>query len=214
MTAPRHHPSSDLILDYARGAMSPGRALVMDAHVAACPECRAGVRIAEAVGGALLAELPPAAMAPDALEQALARLDRPAPPPPAVRRKPADWIDVPPDVLEAVATRKRWAAPGVWVATISSDRRTGASTYLLGIGAKIEVPRHSHRGREMTCVLKGAFRDGEATFAAGDFAECDEAVEHQPRTTADGECVCLISVDHRLVPRSWQARLFQPFVGI
>jgi putative transcriptional regulator len=214
MTTPQLHPSEDLILDYARGALDAGRALVLETHIGACARCRAGARIAEAVGGALLAELPPAEMAPDALERALAGLDRPLAPAAAPARKPADWIDVPPAVLDAFKTRKRWAAPGVWVATVSYDRRTGKRTYLLGIGANIAVPRHSHRGRELTCVLKGAFEDGHTLHAAGDFADCDEAVEHQPRTTTDGECVCLISVDHRLVPRSWTARMLQPFVGI
>ena len=214
MTAPRLHPSDEMIFDYARGALDAGRALVVETHIGACAACRTGARIAEAVGGALLTELPPTPMAPDALERALASLERPAPASSAPARGPSDWIDVPPAVLDAYRTRKRWAAPGVWVATVSHDRRSGKRTYLLGIGANIAVPRHSHRGRELTCVLKGAFADGPTVHAAGDFVECDEAIEHQPKTTADGECVCLIAVDHRLVPRSWMAHVLQPFVGI
>jgi putative transcriptional regulator len=213
MTAPNLHPSDELILDFARGALDAGRALVLETHVGACARCAAVAGVAEAVGGALLTELPPAEMAPDALERALAALDRPA----AVAEpalKPKDWIEVPAAVLDAYRTHKRWAAPGVWVATVSHDRRSGKRTYLLGIGANIAVPRHSHRGQELTCVLKGAFTDGRTVHAAGDFADCDETVEHQPRTTDDGECVCLIAVDHRLVPRSWTARVLQPLVGI
>ena len=78
MSAPRHHPPPELIVDYARGAIAPGPALVLAAHFGACAECRASLRVAEAVGGALLAELEPAEMAPDALARALASIERPA----------------------------------------------------------------------------------------------------------------------------------------
>jgi putative transcriptional regulator len=213
MSQPRHHPSSELILDYARGALEPGRALVLDAHIGACPACAADVRAAEAVGGALLAELPPAEMAADALEQVMARIESPAPQPRALRQPP-DWIKVAPDVLAAASRRRRWAAPGVWVATVTQDRRTGARSYLLGVGANIAVPLHSHRGQEMICVLKGAYEDRGAIHSVGDFAENDDEVEHEPRSTFDGECVCLIAADARLVPRNWVARLLQPVVGI
>jgi putative transcriptional regulator len=66
----------------------------------------------------------------------------------------------------------------------------------------------------MVCVLKGAYRDGDVLYGPGDFASNDETVEHQPRITADGECVCLISAEGALVPRDWVGRFFQPFVGI
>ncbi len=214
MTAPRFHPSSDLILDYARGGLEPGRALVLNAHFGACAECAETLRVAEAVGGALLAETAPVEMSDGALDRALAMLDQPPVPEPVSPDPREDWIRVAPEVLTAALKRKRWAAPGVWVATVSHDRKSGARTYLLGVGANIAVPRHSHRGQELVCVLKGAFRDGEAVHAAGDFSMNDEDIEHTPKTTQDGECVCLISADHRLVPRGWQARVLQPFVGI
>jgi putative transcriptional regulator len=207
------------LVDFARGALEPGRGLVVRTHLTACAACRATVRLAEAVGGALLAETPPVALDPDSLDLALARIERPAPPAspaPAVPSsgRPRDWIPVPSDVLSAFARRKRWAAPGVWVAPVSRDRRTGARSYLLGVGPGIAVPRHTHKGAELTCVLKGAFEDGESTFRAGDLAEADESLVHQPRVTHDGECVCLIAADSALIPRNLIGRLMQPFVGI
>jgi putative transcriptional regulator len=215
MTAPNLHPSDELICDFARGSLETGRALVLRAHLSVCPECRASVRVAEAVGGALIGELPPAEMAPDALAQALARLDGPPTPPPATAAKqPQDWIRVPTDVLEAAERHKRWAAPGVWVAPISRDRKTGARSYLLGVGAGMAVPLHTHRGSEFTCVLKGAFEDRGQIHGPGDFVETDEDVIHKPRVTRDSECVCLIATDDALVPLSWMGRLFQPIVRI
>lgn len=214
MSTPTRHPSEDLILDFARGALEAGRALVLRAHLGVCPECRARLRLAEAVGGALIDELPPAELAPDALAMALARLDQPPPPTTPPGRRPEDWIRVPQDVLLAAERHRRWAAPGVWVAPVSRDRRTGARSYLLGIGPGIAVPLHTHRGSELVCVLKGAYKDRGRIYREGDFAENDEAIEHQPRVTRDGECVCLIAADHALVPRNLMARVMQPFVGI
>ncbi|MEO8927377.1 MAG: ChrR family anti-sigma-E factor [Caulobacteraceae bacterium] len=210
---PRHHPPHERLVGYGTGALRIDRALVISTHLRACETCLGEVALTEAVGGALLASLPPAQMAPDALERALARIERPAPkaPPPAL--PPPGWIEIPRDVALAVRHRRRWAAPGVWVAPVIGGPR-GPRGYLLRVGAGMTMPRHTHAGSEMTCVLKGAFTDRGETYGPGDFAECDESVDHQPKVTADGECVCLVAVDASLVPRDWVGRLFQPLVRI
>jgi putative transcriptional regulator len=214
MTIPTRHPAEELILDYARGALEAGRALVMSAHLGACPACGAALRLAEGVGGALIEELEPATLEPDALARALARLDTPPTPPAATQRPPDDWIRVPTEVIAAATRHKRWAAPGVWVAPVTRDRKTGARSYLLGIGPGIAVPRHTHKGSEFVCVLKGAFEDRGVIYGPGDFAESDENIEHRPHVTRGGECVCLAAADHPLVPRALIGRLFQPLVRI
>ncbi len=63
-------------------------------------------------------------------------------------------------------------------------------------------------------MVKGAYKDRGRIYGPGDFAENDEDVEHRPRVTRDGECVCLIAADDLLAPRSLAARLLQPLVGI
>jgi putative transcriptional regulator len=216
MTHPNHHPSESLVLDHARGVLEYGRDLVIRAHLSACPECRAAVALAEAVGGALVDELAPAEMAADALARALVAIDAgPPPQPPAASAPlPPDWIRVPADVLHAARRNRRLAAPGVWVAKVAGGGRVGARSYLLGVGKGIAVPRHTHLGSEFVCVVKGAFTDRGHTYGPGDFAESDEEIEHEPRVTDDGECVCLVACDNRLVPRSLMARVFRPFVGI
>jgi len=187
---------------------------VVSAHLNACPTCRAASRFAEAVGGALLSEIEPAALAADALAKVMTRLDPPLPPPFRAGRAPDDWIRVPPDVLEAAQRRRRWAAPGVWVANITGNPKAGPRSYLLGVAAGMAVPRHTHNGTELVCVLKGAFEDRGVIYGSGDFAESDEAVEHRPHVTRGSECVCLAAADNALVPRDLIGRLFQPFVGI
>lgn len=209
----RHHPSHDLLVDYATGALRADRALVVVTHLRACQACAGEVALAEAVGGALLASLPPTDLAADALERALARIERPPPNSPTRTPRPPGWIEIPPDVVEAVRTRRRWAAPGVWVAPVIGEPG-GPRSYLLRVGARMGVPRHTHLGSEMVCVLKGAFTDRGETYSPGDFIESDDEVDHQPRVTAEGECICLVAVDASLVARDWIGRIFQPFVRI
>jgi putative transcriptional regulator len=225
--SPRHHPSAERLIDLAAGKASADRALVVDAHVRACRACAAEVAMAEAVAGAMLGALPAAPMEPDALALALARIERPAPPRPPARTGaargnssmdrpdgwPDGWIVAPHAAVEAAHRRRRWAAPGVWVASVTGGP-FGRRSYLLRVAAGMSVPRHTHRGPELVCVLKGAYEDRGEIFGPGDFCESDEAVEHRPRVTAEGECVCLVAVDASLVARDWVGRLFQPIVRI
>jgi putative transcriptional regulator len=210
---PKHHPSESLLMDYAAGTLDAARELVIGAHVASCETCAQEIALMETVGGAMLESLQPAPTSPEALAMVLGRIERPEPAsPPPVDQKP-DWIRVPSAVLEAAKTRRRWAAPGVWVAPITGDRK-GVRAYLLRIGKGMSVPYHTHRGAELVVVLKGAYADGDTCHRAGDFAENALELVHQPEATRDGECICLIAADGALVPRDWIGRLFQPFVGI
>lgn len=210
---PRHHPTEDILVEHALGRLQPGRDLVVAAHVAACSSCRIKMRETEIVGGALIETLAPETMAADALQRALAAIDRPEPPSPSSPAPPTGWIGFSSPAVERAWRRRRWAAPGVWVAPVV--RGPGAMrTYLLSVGAGMSVPRHSHRGAEMITVMTGAYDDRGAVHGPGDFACNDEAVDHKPTVTAERACVCLICADARLIPLDWVGRLFQPIVRI
>ena len=212
---PAHHPSADRLVQYAAGAMSPGPRLVIECHLMACATCRQEVALAEAIGGALLRDVEPEPLSPDALASALARIEVPGPGRPRGHAAPIpqDWIQTPPEIVDALAKRRRWAAPGVWVAPVRREA-DGRRSYLLRVAAGMRVPRHTHKGAEMVCLLKGSFVDRGMTFGPGDFVESDEAVDHQPAITREGECVCMVAAESALVPRDWIGRLFQPLVGI
>ena len=76
------------------------------------------------------------------------------------------------------------------------------------------VPEHSHGGRELTLVLKGAFTDGETVFKRGDIEEADETLTHQPEATPDEDCICLAVTDAPLKFKSLLVRMVQPVLGI
>jgi len=206
-----HHPSEDLLLDLAAGRLERGPALVMRAHLHACPVCSAEAARLEAVGGALLDALPPAALDEDALARALARIETPAPtPPPTAKIR----VDLPGILAGEALGPRRWMAPGLWLRRVESDHGSGFNTYLLHSGPGRRLARHSHAGVEYVCVLQGAFADETGRYGPGDFACGDEALEHSPLAEPGEACLCLISTEGRLQMRGLIARAIQPFVGV
>jgi len=207
-----HHPAPDLLLGHAAGTLARGPDLLVNAHLRACPVCRAGARRFEAVGGALLDALPPSEMAPDALARALASIERPQPPEPPERKAVPAGMD-----LESVLGDLKLGArlplgPGLWMRRVLRDGP--AVTYLLRSGPGRRLPMHSHTGMEYVCVLKGAFSDETGRYGPGDFAESDDTLVHSPVTDMSGECICLIAADGPMQMKSLLGRAMQAFVGL
>ena len=193
----RHHPSDTTLTAYAAGTLSEGAGLVIQAHLDVCPACHGTLGLLEAVGGALVEDLAPADLAADALDKALASLDRPAPPEP---REPQEGP-------------RRWLAPGVWKTLV----RTGPGrerVYKLEIPAGMQLPRHTHKGGEFLQVLSGRFRDASGSYEPGDFAEADDEDEHRPLIGGDGPCVCLIWTEQPILMRDTLGKVLQPWLGI
>lgn len=215
------------MLDYATGALSEGWSIAIATHLALCPACRDRLALAEAAGGALLETAAPVALASDSWDRLRARLGdtppvTPAPPRPAPVRAAPDRLPVravlPQPLRDYVGgdlDSLRWKPLGRGAYHIpiqTADRSVSAR--LLRIPAGRPVPEHSHGGRELTLVLKGAFRDGDDLFARGDLEEADEHLNHQPIATEDEDCICLAITDAPLRFRSWVVRMVQPILGI
>jgi len=215
-----HHPSEDVLWDYYRGALKPGLALVVRSHLELCPHCRNDIALFDGIGSALLDEIEGVALADNALDLALARIERPEADPPAVKPRPKppaflDGIDLP-EALKAAHIRGRtWVAPGVWLARVDvPGTKRDTLTYLLRVPPGMAMPEHTHRGRETTVVLSGGFKDTRHSYGVGDFLCCDEDDHHSPETEADEDCICLIAQEAPIVPLTWLGRLLQPFARI
>ena len=209
-----HHPSEEVLLDLAAGRLGRGPALVGGAHVRACPACRIATDRFEAVGGALLEAEPPAAMAPDALARALARIGAPHPPDPPPARVVVGGIDLSDVLGEAPLGPRRTLGPGLSLHPILADRATGASTYLLRSGPGRRLAHHGHTGAEFVCVLAGSFSDETGRYGAGDFACSDDKLVHSPVTDSDGDCICLISTEGPMRMQGPIGKLIQPLLGL
>lgn len=211
-----HHPSEAVLAAYASGTLADGPSLAASAHIERCAKCRADLRLLEAVGGALVDDLTPVDMDPDALALALARIERPAAPRPAPARRvhPApEGLVLPTALARRGIGPRRFVAPGVWVAPVPSRSPDGWRTYLLRAPAGVAVPHHDHNGPEYTVLLRGAFADDTGRYGEGDFAESGPGHEHHPTAEIDGPCICLIS-GLGGIKAGGLLKLIQPLLGV
>ncbi|HEV7249517.1 MAG TPA: ChrR family anti-sigma-E factor [Shinella sp.] len=217
MSSKHHHATDETLMRYAAGTLAAGPAIVVEAHLAACPACRARVATYEAVGGALLDEIEPTALSETAFNDVLAMIDAeegPAPRPQS--RKPVEIEGVRlPDALGGCDIgRWRWIGPGMRMSRVGVPHDPDANLILLKIGPGRALPDHGHAGTEFTYVVAGAFSDRFGTFGPGDMAEMDEDVEHQPIVDRGGDCICLAAMEGQMRFKGFIGRMLQPIFGI
>lgn len=219
--SPNHHLDPATLVSRAAGALSPEMRAIVDTHLDACVECRGALARAEDVGGWLLEQQKPlpatrhAALRADMLE----RLERAGAP---GRAPPADAPPADPDRLPAPlhpyfgtsyhALKWRWAGPGMRY--IRTTGPSGMTLLMLRIAPGTALPVHGHGGGEITQILQGAYDDVLGRFAAGDVADLDPEVEHQPVTAPGAPCVCVAALEAPLRYTGWFARALQPIFGI
>jgi len=215
----QHHPGDDLLLGHAAGQLPFGASLVLATHVESCARCQSQLRLLECTGGALLEALPLAALRPDAWERTLQAIDighdAPVVPVPVKGPPPLPAGAAWPRALTGCAIgRWRWVAPGMHYSRVQVPQDPGCKLFLLRIAAGKYLAQHTHSGREFTQVLHGSFHDGRAQFSAGDFDATDDRVHHQPVVQAGGECICLASVEGRVVFDGFVARQLGTWMGM
>lgn len=211
------HPSDETLARFAAGNLGPGPSRVVAAHLENCSQCRLVVGRFEAVGGALLEELPASPLAPDGLARALAAIEpgstRAAKPAAAgatrARPKLPAGLELPASLRDCDFGRWRWIAPGIRVSRATGAGARGGDLKLFRLAPGTKMPRHGHYGTEWTCVLSGSFDDGRARFRAGDIAEVDHDIDHQPIVDKDAECICLVAMEGRMKHHGIIGRLHQ-----
>lgn len=215
----RHHPEDELLLALGAGTLDTGAKVVVSAHAEHCPQCRARLRGFEALGGAVLETLDPAALAPEAWARTLARIDAPLPPPtpptpPRVEAHLPDGLPWPRALDGCAVSPWRSLGPGRRWSRITAPHDRQANLFLLRIAAGLPMPWHRHSGVEMTQVLYGAFDDGRAVFGHGDFDLADADVHHQPVVLAERECVCLATLQGKVLFDGAIARVLGALIGL
>lgn len=205
-----HHLEAATLMSFAAGALDQGLAVVVAAHLELCPLCRRELRRLEQVGGASLAEVAGVELAPDALEHTLTRLDDLEP-------QAGGALPPVPRVIDRLVEGGLAAVPWKRLITGIDRHRIALAPHgevnLLRIAPSQRIPEHTHRGTELTLVLTGAFGDATGRYVAGDIAEHDGSVQHEPVVDASGECICLFAAEARLRFRGL-ARFLQPFFRI
>ena len=202
-----HHPSDEVVLQYANGSLGYPLSLIVAGHLDGCGQCRETVALAESLGGIFLDRAARDDIGPEALDRALERLDAltasgPVPTP----QKPQD-PGLPPSLRGQPVRRRRWIGPGMWVRPMCKDKGSGARAYLLGVAAGRAIPRHGHHGLEVGLIIRGNFTDEDAKYVAGDFFEIDDFRSHRPVVGIDGECICAIGSQG--LPTGWLGLLIR-----
>ncbi len=214
-----HVIADEFLLDHASGAASAPVSLLVATHLAINPAARRSYRQLEALGGVMLNEIQPTQAAPDSLAKLFARIDRgdgleaeihP------VATKPHD-TGIPAPLAAYMrdgADRPSWKqlARGVEEAQLAITGEQGDRAMLLRIAAGRAIPKHAHRGIEMTLVLEGAFADARGLYARGDVCVADETVEHQPTAEQVGDCLCLVVSNGPVRLTGPFMRLLNPFL--
>lgn len=213
MSLPKHHPPEEMLVEYASGSLSEGAALVLASHLTLCPGCRRRVADLEAIGGALLETVHPAALAPGCLEALMARLDQSPPPPslpspsaavPCAQKSAARSPLLPQplrryvEALGSPTDHLGWQVMEGGLAMLGLGLSRGASAvHLMRLAPGAAVPHHDHDGAELILVLEGGYGDDRGQFGRGDFVSDTPGYAHTPRADNEG-CLCVAFTERPL----------------
>jgi putative transcriptional regulator len=209
-----HHPDQDLLLAYAAGATDEATSLILATHMDYCAACRAQGRGLEAVGGALLEELPAAALASGALDAALSRLDRVAPY--QCPRSVPSRDGAPPALRAYIGgdlSEVRWRRMGTQLRYAPLFRRGPIAARLLRGAPGAESGPHSHAGLEYTLVLRGGFSDVTGSYGPGDLQVMAGDMHHNPIADPGEDCVNLAVTTGRLKFDQMIRKIAAPLFG-
>ncbi len=229
MTAPSHHLPEALLVEYVAGTTAEPVSLAIACHTTLCGGCQIRVRELDRVAGAVLASTEPAAMAPDALQQMLARLDgdradhggaasasAAAPEAAPMSREPptgqASDPRLPRPLLRYLGEPSAWrwkrVVPGIYQMKIASASRE-ATARLVKLRPGAEIPLHSHAGAEYTVIFTGALEDGGMRYGRGDVAIRHAGERHDQRVSAGETCIALVVNHGDLIPLTWKGRILR-----
>lgn len=192
------HPNDDLLADYGAGGLGESWCLAIASHLALCRHCREEAAALDAIGGATLAELPPAPMSHTALDGVMAALESAEQEPrPRANQLAPDAIFPAPlaDYVGGDLDAVRWRSIGGKVRQCILPTRDSASARLFTIPPGAMVPEHTHAGQELTLVLRGSVIDGDAVYRRGDLQQAGAEITHTPAAGPGDVCICLLVTD-------------------
>ncbi|MGH1486329.1 MAG: ChrR family anti-sigma-E factor [Cellvibrionaceae bacterium] len=210
----QHHPSNDLLAEFSSGTLDTAQAVAISAHLHFCHKCRCAVQEMEQVAGAMLEELSPQVLPEAGFDDLMAAID-----------KKDQAITVSTEEFESTlpraVTRMTSDTPLKWRKVTNSLKTAtltaGQNQYevsLQKIQAGGTVPKHDHRGMEMTVVLKGSFSDKQGIYQEGDFLIKQPGDIHQPVSARHEDCLCLSIQAAPVKLTGLLGKLMNPFIRL
>jgi len=228
MTARGQHLSDAWYLDQASGTLSLGERIFMESHIELSDEGAKKLADFEAIGAQILEDIEIENASDQTLgfdaDDIFARdLDIAE-----VTTRPEDHTDPAPHDKQdryfpialsnfvnenKLAIRWRFLGPKLKKCLLWKDK-DGTKLWMLKAEAGAAIPSHSHRGYELTLVLKGSFHDQANRFERGHVQEADDDTEHEISIDEGSECVCLALTQAPLAFSNPLIRALQLFTGI
>jgi len=211
-----YHPDTRLLNEYSSGTLPLAQSVCVSLHLNYCDQCRRAHQRLQQLGSALFEEMAPQQVDDSLLRTVMSRLDSEAQPL-SYQSMPAS--DAPPPLIQRLM-RGDYEDLG-WDKVTSNVRisrlRTGDvdnEFALYHIKAGASIPKHTHKGTELTLVLEGGFSDEEGHYEVGDFIMRDAEHRHSPTATRDRDCICIGVLDAPIKFTDWKYRAVNPFLKI
>ena len=206
----QYHPGAETLLKYASGAIGGLHNVMLKLHCDVCPSCASHVAELEGIGGQYLNKLEGLPLAENAFEQLMSRIE--SEPQFSTSAGTAAEVNNSNDptnrtsetdtpvandylhILEQILLKgtskglnwhwrtKRFAEIPLPTNDDSFDGK------LIYFKKGMKVPQHTHRDKEYTLVLSGAFSDDKGTYRRGDYVSNSRLDEHAP--IAKSDCIC------------------------
>jgi putative transcriptional regulator len=215
---PKYHPDTRFISDFAAGSLPVSQALCVSAHLHYCNECKAKVAQLTDLGAELFNDLEPINMEKGfsdlmsrikSLPENESQASRPVSKSSKESVLPSALLKLTNNDLESLdwyAIGKHFRYTDLNVNDLTRE------TSLLNIKAGGNVPKHRHKGDEITVVLKGSFSDQDDHYQVGDFIVRTQGETHEPVAAQDEDCLCLSTLDAPIQMTNWLYRLLVPFM--
>jgi len=212
----RHHPNAQLLNEFSSGALPLAQSICVSLHLKYCAQCRRNHQQLQQLASAMFEHLSPATVGDGLLQGVLSRLDEEPPLSyPASGLREDGWPGLVQRLMAGDYDELDWRRMGP--ALRISHLRTGDPDHefaLYHIRAGGSVPRHTHRGTELTLVLEGSFSDESGVYQQGDFLLRDSHDVHTPTAAQDADCVCVGVLDAPIRFTRWNYRVLNPFLKL
>jgi putative transcriptional regulator len=216
---PNHHPQPETLISYVAGTLPNSISCVVACHISMCRSCADQARWLGAVGGIMLKNLATAPADNASMERMATRFSTERLPPRKLQDDPAPIAD---PLLPKPLARYLGMGGGEipWKKVVKGVRQYwvklpegSGKMRLLRLAPKKLLLEHTHTGLELTLVLQGVYGDHTGDYKRGDVIESAEGSLHQPGSSGDEECVCLIGSERTPHYSRLMARLLQPILG-
>lgn len=151
----------------------------------------------EAISGVALESEAPAEMPPDALAMAFAAIERGGAASPRALTYP-ELAVLPARLRDAILTaegKTGWKTIGLGIRSLDLGAPGALKAEVVRVAPGMTVPRHTHKGRELTLCIHGEYLDSGAVYGPGDFTIRDPSNHHEPKALETGPAYALAVTD-------------------